>query len=434
MSFLKKIVVFLLILESKIIVKKYKPFVIAVTGSVGKTSTKDAIYEIAKLHFGFVRKSEKSMNSEIGLPLTIIGTSNAWYSVSGWFQNLWRGFKIILKRSEYPECLVLEIGADHPHDIERVSKWLKTDISVITLIGNIPVHVEFFKNPEELKKEKLFLAKALKDNGTLVLYGDDNMLQDVKVKESQKIVRYGTRPDFDISGKNVEIQYSKGFDFVKPTGISFLVNIADKEYRVSVDNILGKHQMYSILGALSIGNILGIENEKMIEKIQRFDSPRGRMRIIDGINRSTLIDDTYNSSPVAVTEALQTLGEIETQGKRIAILGDMMELGKFGAEAHRKVGELVSGIANLIITIGPRSRLTAEEVLKSGKLPESVLSFDNSKQAIEDVKGRIGKGDIVLIKGSQAMRMEHIVKAIMDQPSQAKQLLVRQEEEWIRKE
>jgi UDP-N-acetylmuramoyl-tripeptide--D-alanyl-D-alanine ligase len=100
----------------------------------------------------------------------------------------------------------------------------------------------------------------------------------------------------------------------------------------------------------------------------------------------------------------------------------------------RKVGELVSGIANLIITIGPRSRLTAEEVLKSGKLPESVLSFDNSKQAIEDVKGRIGKGDIVLIKGSQAMRMEHIVKAIMDQPSQAKQLLVRQEEEWIRKE
>ena len=433
MSFLKKIVVFILILESKIIVKKYKPFIIAVTGSVGKTSTKDAIYEVAKLHFHFVRKSEKSLNSEIGLPLTIIGVSNAWYNPIAWLKNIMRGLRIIILGGEYPDCLVLEVGADHKGDIESISKWLKTDISVITYIGKEPVHVEFFKNAEELKKEKLYLVKALKDTGTLILFGDDEILNDVTVSNAQKIVRYGKNDENQICGKNVGILYDDVLNDKLPVGIKFDIEYDSKIHNISIKGVLGEHQIYSILAAISLGTVLGISIERSIETLKNIEMPRGRMRIIDGINNSLIIDDTYNSSPIALKEALKTLNNIQTNGKKVAILGDMMELGKISAEEHRKAGEMVSNIANLIVTIGPRARGIAEETLKRGKLPESVLSFDNSNEAIDSIVGRIGSGDIVLIKGSQSIRMERITKALMANPKDAESLLVRQEEEWLRK-
>src|SRR5664279_1555372 len=142
MTLFKRIIVFILTWESRLIIKKYRTFIVAVTGSVGKTSAKDAIYRIFESNGGYVRKSEKSLNSEIGLPLTIIGAPNAWRDPAGWLRNMSRGLSLILKKEEYPNTLVLELGADHPGDIKNAASWLKPNIAVITKVSVLPVHVE----------------------------------------------------------------------------------------------------------------------------------------------------------------------------------------------------------------------------------------------------------------------------------------------------
>ena len=180
--FFKKIITLILEIESRIVLQKYNPTIIAVTGSVGKTSTKDAIYTVMSSSSLSVRKSEKSFNGEIGLPLTILGCKNAWNNPLAWLGNILSGIEMIIFKTKYPKCLILEIGADHPGDIRRITKWLKPDIAVMTKISEVPVHVEFFSSPEELFKEKSYLAKALKKNGTIV-FSNDNIKIRALIKE-----------------------------------------------------------------------------------------------------------------------------------------------------------------------------------------------------------------------------------------------------------
>jgi UDP-N-acetylmuramoyl-tripeptide--D-alanyl-D-alanine ligase len=139
-NILKKVVTSILLWESKIILKKYNPYVISITGSVGKTSTKDAIFTALSTS-DYVRRSDKSFNSEIGIPLTIIGCDNGWSDPIAWLSNIFQGLELIVFKSDYPKTLVLEVGADHPHDIESVSKWLQSDIVVMNKVGDIPVHL-----------------------------------------------------------------------------------------------------------------------------------------------------------------------------------------------------------------------------------------------------------------------------------------------------
>ena len=160
-STFKKIVAYILRKESELVLKKYKPKIVAITGSVGKTSTKDAVYAVfSKIYF--VRKSEKSFNSEIGLPLTILGCPNGWNNPLIWLANIWKGFWLFLWPHKYPEWLVLEAGVGKPNDMRDVAKWLKTDAVIITAIGDTPVHIEFFQSRKHLVEEKSLLIKTLK--------------------------------------------------------------------------------------------------------------------------------------------------------------------------------------------------------------------------------------------------------------------------------
>jgi len=175
-SFFKSIVAVVLEFLARAVLRKYKPKIVAVTGSVGKTTTKDAIYTVLAENGRFVRKSEKSFNSEIGLPLTILGCANAWSNPFHWLVNFLKGLFLIIFRWTYPNILMLEIGADRPGDIERVTKWLKPNIAVLTRMGKVPVHVEYFSSPEAVRREKSFLAAAAlseKEGGKVVLNIDD---------------------------------------------------------------------------------------------------------------------------------------------------------------------------------------------------------------------------------------------------------------------
>jgi UDP-N-acetylmuramoyl-tripeptide--D-alanyl-D-alanine ligase len=439
MTLFKKLLVGILTLESLLIIRKYKPFVVAITGSVGKTSTKDAIYGLLSREggsasprpFRFVRKSEKSLNSEIGLPLAIIGRSNAWHSLSGWGKNVLAGLRLVFSEDDYPDCLVLEIGVDHPGDIRRVVRWLRPDIAVLTKISDTPVHVEFFASPAKVFEEKAALAKAVKRGGALVVYADDEKAASLAERAKDRnisVVSYGMNEEATAKGSDMSVIYEG-----RPVGMSFNLHLDDIVAPISVRGILGRSCTYPLLSAAAVGKVCGIAPDKIALSLSAYEAPKSRMNVLPGLNGSTLIDDSYNSSPDAAMAALETLKGLECSGAKIAILGDMMELGKYSAEEHRKIGAEAASTALRLITVGQRSRLTAEEAVKSGMLAESVRSFDSSAEAAAYAASIARAGDIILVKGSQSVRMERVSKALLREPERASELLVRQEKEWLEK-
>ncbi|MBU6426997.1 UDP-N-acetylmuramoyl-tripeptide--D-alanyl-D-alanine ligase [Patescibacteria group bacterium] len=426
MNSIKKIVVQMLTLESRLILAKYKPFIVAVTGSVGKTSTKDAVYAVLKNKYNFARKSEKSLNSEIGLPLTVIGAPNAWHSMSGWISNIIQGFVLMVVKKDYPNCLVLEVGADHPGDIRKAAKWLKPDIAVITKISKTPVHVEFFDSPEQVFEEKMALAKAVKDGGSVVLFADDERMAAYPRWSNSSVLTFGENKGASVRGFDYEV-------YGVNEGLSFKINFDGRVETVKLKGAIGRQQMYPLLAAAAVGKAKGLSVDEILRGLYDYEPAPGRMRILEGVNGSTVIDDSYNSSPDAAFSALMSLKDAKCGGRRIAVLGDMMELGKYSGEEHRKLGREAVGCVDILVTIGPRARAVAEEALKGGMAPVSVKQFDSSVSAAPFVSALAGAGDVILVKGSQAPRLEYVTKALLKNHEKAAKLLVRQEAEWLKR-
>lgn len=427
-AFIRHIITLIIEAEAKLVLRKYRPKIIAVTGSVGKTSTKDAIFAVVG-EVLVARKSAKSFNSEIGLPLTILGLENGWSSMALWLKNIIKGALLIITRVHYPKWLVLEIGADKPGDIKRVASWVIPDIVVVTRFGDIPVHVEFFKSPEELFEEKANLVKALRSTGMLILNADDERVLALRDKTKAKSITYGLNEGAMFRASNTQIAYEDGL----PIGMTFKLEYDNNVFPVTMRGVLGLQSMYSALAALSLGVYLKLNIVDMVGRLSAHMSPPGRMRVIPGIKGATIIDDTYNSSPIAAEAAAKTLQSIETKGKKIAVLGDMLELGKFTIEEHKKLGMQTGSFADLIIAIGPRAKYIVEGALDSGMSEKNIIEFDDSRLAGKYLETVVRKGDIVLIKGSQGIRMERTVEEIMAEPQRASELLVRQEEEWVAK-
>ena len=417
--------------EARLVLKKYKPKIIAVTGSVGKTSTKDAIYTVLAKNF-FVRKSEKSFNSEIGVPLTVLGLPNAWSNPFLWLENIYLGLKLIFSKVEYPAILVLEVGADRPGDIESITKWLKPDIAVVTRFGKTPVHVEFFASREAVIREKRFLVEALGPEGVAVLNWDDEDIQEMAKNQENKVVSYGLTGGTITADEYKILTEASGKGSV-PYGISFMARTSDDHSLIKLSGSIGRQHVYPVLAALAVGSIQGLKFADMAASFEQHEFPRARMRLIEGLKGSMLIDDTYNASPVAVEEALKTLEQLPKAHRKIAVLGDMMELGKFSSDAHREVGVRAAKFLDVLVTVGFRSRKIAESALDAGLSEKNIYQFDSSSEAGAFLQNHIHEGDVILLKGSQSTRMERAVKEIMAHPDQAEKLLVRQDEEWLKR-
>lgn len=429
--FLRNIITYIIEYQAKFVLNKYKPQIVVVVGSVGKTTTKDAIYAALSGSF-IVRKSEKSFNSEIGIPLTILGCQNAWSNPIMWIQNIFTGFRLMFFKSDFPKWLVLEVGADKTGDIQKVSKWLKTDIVVLTRLPDVPVHVEFFDSPEDVVKEKLSIIRSLKEGGSLVLNGDDEKIRSVIEKHGdKKIITYGVRKDVKnlVTASYSSIIYKNKL----PDGIRFKVNYDGENIPIEIRDCLGDQHIYPILAAVSVGSLCGIDNSSIADRFKEYSTSPGRMKLVEGVKNSLIIDDTYNSSPVAVHAALETLSNIKTDGKKIVMLGDMMELGQYSIEEHKKVGVEVAKICDELITVGFRARAIAEAALSNGMHPMKVLQYDDVVRAGNELEARINEHDIVLMKASQSIRMEKAVEEIMAHPEGKHKLLARQDEEWLKR-
>lgn len=415
--------------QAQLVLKRYKPKIIAITGSVGKTSTKDAIFTVIS-KFKTVRKSEKSFNSEIGLPLTILGCPNGWSNPIIWLENIISGFILILFKKSYPEYLVLEIGVGKPGDIKKnVVPWLNPDIVVITRFPDKPVHVEFFDSVEDIVEEKSALAFALKPDGVLILNHDDEKVYNIHHKANRKTVSFGMNDNATYKFSYPVYLNSKIDGNEVTRGISFKLENEGHSYPVMLPNVVGMHYVGSALASLAVASEIGCDLLTSIKYLSDYDTPPGRLSVIEGMNNSTIIDDTYNSSPVAALAAVQVLSDMK--GKRkIAVLGDMLELGKYTKDEHYNLGEAVAPVAQMLVLVGPRAKFIAEGAIEKGFKQKEIYSFDSSRTAAKFMEGVVEKGDLILIKGSQGVRLERVVLAIMAHPEKKDKLLCRQEKEW----
>lgn len=403
--------------------RKYQPQVIGITGSIGKTSAKDAIFHVLKEQY-HVRQSEKNFNNEIGVPLTILGVESGGGSLVKWCIVLVRGLFVMLFPVKYPEILLLELGIDRPGDMDYLMEFIPVDISVATSVTN--AHRAFFKDINHIAREKGKLVAATKQSGFAILNDDDSRVQAMAKRTQAKVITYGTGDTADITVTDMHSGYYEGAF----NGLTFKVNYEGKIIPFRLQNVVARHHIYAALSAIAVGAAFKMNLVEIAHSLESFTPPVGRMNRIDGKKDSLIIDDSYNASPQATLAALETLVEIP-HGRTIAVLGDMLELGSESEAEHVKIGKEVvdKGIA-YFFALGSCMESAYHYVQKQGYASDKVLFFEDPIMAGEAVVKILRKGDVVLVKGSQGMRMEKVVEQIMAQEGDAQELLCRQSAEW----
>ncbi|MCF7815590.1 MAG: UDP-N-acetylmuramoyl-tripeptide--D-alanyl-D-alanine ligase [Candidatus Pacebacteria bacterium] len=424
-EFLKKIIIAILSFEAKILLRRTHPYIIAITGSVGKTSIKDVVYEILKdsMH---VRKSEKSFNSEIGVPLSVLGLPNAWSNPFLWLKNIFDGAVIAFHPGIYPKTLILEMGVDRPGDMDRLTSWIRPDVVILSRLPDVPVHVEYFDSPEAVALEKQKLVNALKPDGVLVYNQDDERILKVVEETIQQSIGYSRYSFSPFTASADKVIYENG----KAVGLEFLLTHLDKTVSMFVRGSLGVQHAYNYAAGAAVASVFNIDVESVKRALGDHLPPPGRMRLIQGIKDTLLIDDTYNSSPTASERALATLSELRGVKRRIAVMGDMMELGQFSIREHERIGRIVAKSADILVTIGVRARSFSKGAIEQGMSEKNIFEFEDALQAGKELQTFIKSGDVLLVKGSQSIRAERFVEELMAEPELAEDLLVRQDAMW----
>jgi len=415
---MRRILQFILKILARFVLRKYKPIVVGITGSVGKTSTKEAVYAVLKRKFK-VRRNLRNYNNEIGVPLTVLGLETGGRNIFKWIILFLKALRLILLKTDYPEILVLEMGADKPGDIKYLLNFVPVNIGIVTAIGEFPVHIEFFPEKDDLVEEKANMVKCLssfrlpnneRSSGIAVLNYDDLSVRGMrdKIKSGTKLIYYGFGNGADVKLSNFEPKFSN----LKNFGASFKVELNGSIVPVRI-NALGKQYAYACGAGITVGVVLGINLVEISQALKNYKVMEGRGNLIKGIKNTIIIDETYNASPAATLAALEVLEQFEGR-RKIAVLGDMLELGEYTEIGHRRVGEKVAKVADLLFTVGVRAKFISDQARKtSGKLSEeNIFEFDTSDQAGLPLQKQIKSGDVILVKGSRFMRMEKIIEEI----------------------
>lgn len=451
----KKVIILALREISKLVLRKHQPFVIGITGNVGKTSTKDLMLASLSHQGKRVRANDKSMNSEFGVPLTILNQKNAWYSILKWIKVVSLGISELWSKN-YPEILILEVGADKKGDISSIASWVKFDVVVFTQIGEIPAHVENYKNIEEVIEEKSQMLSGLKDNGYIVYNKDsDNINKIIKDNAeliellNAKLMTFGKRDKIkDLTNKEDDSITNVLRDrFVTDLCMEFdtLINdiwnketnariyIKDKESKLINKNIIGEASIYCSLPGVIVSQLLEMDLDKTLTNISEAKHTPSRMRVLDGINNSIVIDDSYNSSPTSLISGIKTINSIISNDRKIFVIGDMLELGEYARDAHFNVGKDIASSADLLLTVGTRAKFVAQGAIESGMDRKLIKEVDDARKAADILVKVIVPGDLIYVKGSQGMRLERVVRSLVDTEKVNPNDITRQERDWLNK-
>lgn len=349
--------------------------IVAVTGSVGKTSTKDIIASVMTTKYN-VLKTEGNYNNEIGLPLTI------------------------LKLRDH-NALVLEMGMSAFGEISLLTNIAKPTTAVVTIIGSS--HIGELGSRENILKAKLEILEGLQDHGSLIINNDNDLLNswNKNNKDNHKHITYGIENKSMLEAKNINIMENES---------TFTIELNNIEYLVKVP-VAGKHFIYNSLAAIAVGLENNIEIEKIIKGISNFSLTKRRMEILKNKENITIINDCYNASYESVKAVLEYLSSLEAN-RKIAVLGDVFELGEFSKQMHKNIGEEVSNNnVDILITVGKEAETIANTVKEKNKEIE-VYSFNNNLEASQLLKELMKENDVILIKASNGMHFEEIVEAI----------------------
>ena len=355
--------------------------VVGITGSVGKTSTKEMIAAVLGQKYN-VLKTQGNFNNELGLPLTVFGL-----------------------RAEH-QIAVLEMGISDFGEMHRLAKIARSDTCVITNIGLC--HLEFLKSRDGILKAKTEIFDFLKEDGHVILNGDDDKLITVTDVKGIKPVFFGVENKNGIWADEIE---SKGLK-----GIECRIHVKDESFKVLVP-IPGRHMVYNALAGTAVGLTYGLTLDEIKAGIESLQSLSGRFHILENEKKNiTVIDDCYNANPVSMKASLEVLQD--ALGRKVALLGDMGELGKNEVEMHREVGKfVVEKDIDVIVCTGALCKEMAEsakEVLKETSTEKKVLYFENREALESALDELILPGDSILVKASQFMQFEKIVKKLAE--------------------
>lgn len=355
--------------------------VVGITGSIGKTSTKEVVAAVLSSRFRTYR-SPGNLNNEIGLPLSL------------------------LEVSPRDEVAVLEMGGAYAHgELTLLAGIARPKVAVVTNV--YPVHLERMGTIEAIAQTKAELVASLGDDGIAVLNGDDPRVRAMADQTPARVITYGLGDNNDVWADEVTTEGLKG--------TRFRLHLDGDRYQIRVP-LIGGHAVQLALAAFAVGHALGLHISEMLPGFDNQDV-QVRLLIMAGPNGSQVIDDTYNASPPSVLSALALLAELRAT-RAIAVLGDMRELGELTDEEHRIVGRRVAEVADMVVTYGAMARIIAEEVsatvIALDRPTIAVQSFDEpaKDELIAFLQGELREGDVVLLKGSRGLKMEDIVSAI----------------------
>ena len=402
---------------ARYILRKYGPEVVCITGSTGKTTTKEAVAAMLGARYA-VFKNYGSFNDRYGLPIAL-GALLPSHQVA-----------------------VLEIACDHYDEIRELAAITGPRVGIVTAVS--AAHTETLGSVENIALEKGRLVEALPPDGWAVLNGDDPLVRDMAQRTRAQVIHYGLGPGERDRDTNITRLWADGIA-VSGEGTAFDLHISISDAarapmggrsgtslassRIQL-SLLGRHNVYAALAALAVALVRGVmPGGGGLAALSALRPLPGRLNPLPGEGGSLLLDDTYNASPAAVLAGLETLREIPA-GRRIAVLGDMLELGNYEAEGHRQVGRAAAGIADLLVTRGERARLIAEAAQEAGLHAERIAVTYAAQDAIRSLKGTLRPGDVVLLKGSAETRMEEVTAALLAEPEQSRGMLPRQGPAW----
>lgn len=355
----------------------FKIPVVAVTGSVGKTSTKEMIAAVLSTRFK-VFKSPGNYNNELGVPLGVL----QWDAGHG--------------------VAVFEVAMRGRGQIAELAAILQPDIGVVTNVGD--THVGVLGSREAIAQAKAELVEALNAEGVAVLNADDQLVARMRHQTRAKALLYGLSADARIRAVNIDLSdpFGTGFTLVWPRG----------EVRINLP-VPGHHHVYNALAAASVGFALGVSSRDVAAGLAAFETGPRRMEFHRLPKGPLVVDDTYNASPASLQAAFDVVARLPRQGRLVLVLGDMLELGPMEAEAHRRAGERAARICDLLMTYGDAMAATIEAARTCGLPDHRARHYRDQGELIQDLIAEVGGGDVVLVKGSRGMRMEKVVEALL---------------------
>ena len=347
--------------------------VLAITGSVGKTTTKEMTACVCGAKFNTL-KTEKNLNNEIGLSQTMLKINNSH------------------------EAAVLEMGMDGIGQIAPLSIAAKPDAAIVTNVG--VSHLEAMGSRENIRDEKLSITAGMPDGGTIILNGDNDMLADYKNEKLNVVFFAVNRTDCDVTAVNIN-------ESVK--GIEFEILWRNKKYNVFIPCI-GIHNVYNALAAFCAGTALGIAPESAAAALANYAAVGMRQNIVVH-NSFTVVEDCYNASPDSMQAAMAAFGKLECTGRRIAVLADMLELGTVAEKSHYEIGEITanSGVDILLCT-GEMAKLYVKGAVNAGS--ENAQHFSTQEELFAELKKTAKPGDTIWVKASNGMKMKNIIERV----------------------